>query len=1340
MTSSLWHSYIPHHVAAALLADPEVDPVGREQRFDAVALFVDVSGFTAMSEALAVSGKTGAEELTALLNHYFEPMIDLIQSFGGIIGKFGGDAMTVLFPYEAESQRDVCCRALQCALNMMKAMAGYEAIQTRGGTFTLAMKAGLAYGSLFCTTVGNPEVRLEYIIAGRVLDMCAEAEHHANKGDVIVHDSLLPLLGDVEIKDSHDGFSRVTALLQPASPNPLDPLGELPANLLKLTSAYLHPSIAQRLMQGQASFINEHRKVTVLFVRFENLDYDNDPEVGQKLQSYLSEVIRTIHDFDGYLAKVDMGDKGSKYLVLFGAPIAHQNDVSRALQCAFELRALEGPASRIGINSGFVYCGQVGSSVRQEYTVMGDAVNLTARLMQAAEAGEILVSDSTHHAAIGSFVWEPAKKLTVKGKSEPVRVYTLLGIKERGASNLRETKYALPMVGRQKELQWVKEHLSLALGGQGQIVGITAEPGMGKTRLIDEIIRLALQQGISGYASECLSHGAHSYHVWKDLLRGLFGLDGTWSLQRRLRHLEAQLAGIDPSLVPRMPLLSRLLNLPIPENALTSSMEAKLRKESREALVVDCMRYFSHQQPFLLVLEDCQWIDPLSHDLLVNVARNLSERSILMVLAYRSPDTEWLRPRVTRFGHFREIQLTDFTREEAAQLIGLKLAQFFGTHSSVPVDLLERVTERAQGNPFYIDEMINLIHDRQIDPTDNQALQALELPDSLHSLIISRIDQLNEGIKSTLKVASVIGRVFKENWLAAVYPSLGSAKRVHEQLTTLTQLDLTVPDKIEPELEYLFKHIVTREVAYESLAVATRTMLHERVGNFIEEHYPERLEQYLDLLAYHYSLSANLEKQRDYFRRAGVAAQANYDNEAALSYYQALLRLLPEAEQGIILLNLGQVRQLVGRWAEAEESYRKALRVAGELQERPLLAKSQRALGTLLRSKGNYGETLLLLQEAKTGFETIHDPHSALETLIDIGVLYWLQGDYTQALAYFQQALEEARTRQDALTMCRALGNLGLIYIDQNDHENALAVHEQGLEIAERLQDRMKSNVLIGNLGGFYLKRGKYERALAYYLQSLQAATELGYRQGINISLGNIGNVYLEQGEYDNARACFIKTLQIALEIGDRVGVSLTLFSLALGWVEQDNYEEAVQFIQPAIALARLIDTPYDLCEYLYIYGDMLTQQEDYLHAQEINTQALEMALEVEQEEIQFQAQLQAIRLKYLLGELRPAEAREAFEALGEEGQNERNRAALHYQIWRVVPTLTEHREKVAALYRSLYEESPNIEYQRRYEELTRERLPAPPPLAPLPDIVLRHPPSLDGLLRQVEALLEVST
>jgi class 3 adenylate cyclase len=225
--ATIWQPYIPYHVLDRLISHPNENPIGHDRSMTAVTLFADISGFSAMSEALGQSGKIGTEELTQVLNSYFEPMIALIESYGGIIGKFGGDAMTVLFPYTSENQTDVVQRAVMCALLMQREMTRYTAIQTSAGVFALTMKIGMGIGTVHVANVGDSDHRVEFVIAGRAIDECSDAEHLAERGQVVVQNALLPFLPQVIIVRQYEGFTQISAFEASITAQPLPALPDL---------------------------------------------------------------------------------------------------------------------------------------------------------------------------------------------------------------------------------------------------------------------------------------------------------------------------------------------------------------------------------------------------------------------------------------------------------------------------------------------------------------------------------------------------------------------------------------------------------------------------------------------------------------------------------------------------------------------------------------------------------------------------------------------------------------------------------------------------------------------------------------------------------------------------------------------------------------------------------------------------------------------------------------------------------------------------------------------------------------------------------------------------------
>ncbi|HYF64539.1 MAG TPA: tetratricopeptide repeat protein, partial [Herpetosiphonaceae bacterium] len=965
-----------------------------------------------------------------------------------------------------------------------------------------------------------------------------------------------------------------------------------------------------------AGFINEHRHVVVMFVRFGGFDYDGDPRVSARLQAYFAAVVERIQRYDGYLNKIDMGDKGSKYIVLFGAPVAHEDDAERALRCALELRDLAPGTTAIGVNAGLVFSGLVGSNRRQEYTVMGDPVNLAARLMQAAGHGQIMVGDNARPAG-GGLSWAELPALQVKGKSAPVRVWALEGFGQAAAPTISEPRPRLPLVGREAELALAGERLRQVAGGRPAILGITAEAGMGKSRLGSAVLDQARRHGLAVFAGACQSFGTRTgYLVWHTIWREFFGLDPHGSLAEHAERLGQALARIDRRLLPRLPLLGPPLNLPLPDNEFTGALDGQLRTELTRALLLACLRARSFRQPLLFVLEDMHWSDSLSLDLLEFLARVGDNRPVAFLLIYRPLDGDHPIKRLMRLGHASEISLAEFSPAEAASLIRLKLTQHFGPDQAMPDVLVERINGRAGGNPFFIEELINYIRDRGIDPSDPAALAALDLPNSLHNVIISRIDQLLSEEKITLKVASVIGRLFRASWLWGGYPSLGSPDKVKGRLTTLSELDLTPLDKPEPELEYIFKHITTQEVAYESLALATRTQLHGAIAGFVEQAYPDALEQYVSLLAFHYGRSGDAAKQVAYFRLAADQAKANYANGVAIEYYTRLLPLLPPAERSPVQRELGEVRQLIGQWPEAEADYRQALALAQAHGDESGAAHAQTLLGRLLAQTASHAEALGWLEPARATFERLGDAAGLGKALEHLSFVYSEQGQFAAALEVAERHLALARAQGDSRGIAAALGNLGLVHIQQGNLEQALAAQREALEVATQ-HHYWRGMVLTSNdLARIYWQQGDLYNAILSLQNATSVAHEIDYREAFAFALSNMGLLYSEQGFFDQALACYGHALAIFIEPGAWANALASISNVGLLWMEERDFARAELCYTHGRSIAEKLGTESRLAGLQHYIALLHYEQNHLAQARQANNRALALAKTIQRGDI----------------------------------------------------------------------------------------------------------------------------
>ena len=1198
------HAYIPTDRRFALAQGTNLP-----DQTTGAALFADISGFTPLTEALvkALGARRGAEELTLWLNKIYDALITVIDSYRGSVMSFSGDAVTCWFDdqgienLESLPSSSTALRATACAVAMQAAMSQFAQIEVpKAGTVSLAIKIVVTTGPARRFLIGDPSIQLVDVLAGGTLYRLATGEHLAHSGEVLLGQTTVETLKQqVEVSEwradsqKSERFAVVDKLNVEIE---TDPWPDLSSDALSddQIRPWLLPPVYERLTSGLGEFLTELRPTVALFMRFSGIDYDNDKEAYSKLNTYIQAVQRILARYDSYMLQLTIGDKGSSFYVSFGAPLAYEDDAVRAVAAALELRDLHMDFItdvQIGISQGRTRTGAYGSMQRRTYGALGDDVNMAARLMQNAPSGGALVNQNVRKATDDTFTWEELEPLLVKGKSQPVTVFRLVAKQEQQSIRLHEPRYALPMVGRESELASIAGKLELVLQGKGQIVGITAEAGMGKSRLIAEVIRLARERGMLGFGGECQSYGTStSYLVWQNIWRGFFGLEPAWSTAEQIEALAGQLSKIDTALLPRLPLLGAVLNLQIPDNELTASFDAKLRKESLESLLVDCLRQRSHETQLLLVLEDCHWLDPLSHDLLEVIGRAIADLPVLIVLAYRPPQVDRLfAPRVSQLFHFTEVPLADLPPGEIERLVSFKLGQIYGEQAVLPKALIEQISLRAGGNPFYIEELLNYLHDRNIDPQQPEALAQIELPNSLYSLILSRIDQLTENQKTLLKVASVIGRLFRAAMLWGVYNQFGDLERVRKDLDTLSEMDLTPMDTPEPELAYLFKHILTQEVAYETLPFATRSMLHDQIGHYIESNFQDVLDQYIDLLAYHYEHSENVAKKQEYLLKAGMAAQEDYANTAAISYYRKVLPLLPENQQINVMLKLGQVLELVGEWDEAVEANQQAETLASRLDVVLARARAQRSLAGLMRKQGEYSDAEAWLRRARASYQQIGEDAGVSHVLADIGEIYRLQGKYAEARNFYNESLSltgnivETRDRQ--AVRAHALKGAGTVATWQGDYDLARELNQESLALRRELGDTPGVATLLNNLG--IIARFQHDLTGARQMneESLTLFREIGDRWAVGQLLNNQACVFNDQGEYAEARRLLQESLMIRRELGDKAGLALSLNTLADVVIDEGEFAEARPLLDESLEINRELGDQTAIAYLIEDYG-----------------------------------------------------------------------------------------------------------------------------------------------------------
>ncbi|MBI1881148.1 MAG: AAA family ATPase, partial [Chloroflexi bacterium] len=718
-------AYVPAPVARAIYHQPCVLAEPTARRFPAAVLFTDISGFTPLSELLSQAGPTGAEELTHLINLYFTSMIEIVQNYRGQVVKFSGDALTVLFPVQEISMQLAVRRAGECALTMQAKMGEFANLKTSRGSASLSMKAGISAGEVLECNIGGVAGHWEYVVGGDPLAQVAMAEHHAQPGQVILSQSawqeVQTFFSGTAILDSQ-GFVELDKFLTPLPetlPDTLDwsELEPIEAQIAeKALRCYVPDTVKDRLGE-QSDWLAELRRITVLFVGVGGFDYET-ANAAERLQNLLYASQELVQRFEGSLNKVAVDDKGTVLLILFGAPpFSHEDDIPRAVACALDLQAVaneQGLRMAIGITEGSLFAGPVGAPSRREYTVIGNTVNLAARLMQYGKAGTTLVSQRVKERTGAQFVFESLGQISLKGKTETLTAYLVKG--EQGTQDEFIMRYLLhedTLIGRQAELEQLRPVATEARQGTLRLLFIEGELGLGKSRLVSEVVREWIMSGGVGYGSKCISYGRQTpYQAWREVIAAVCDLTPTLIPPRQLARLAAAIADLDDPpgqlgyWADRLPLLADVLGLEAPENSFTQSISGQLRRNNTFALIEALLRRKAKRHALLILLEDIQWADELSLSLVAYLTKALADTSLLLVLVHRPmPSTDMaLLADIKSMPYVHSIHLEPLSADESLELVEILLGD-----KKLPPGAVDILLDRGQGNPFFIQEITGAI-------------------------------------------------------------------------------------------------------------------------------------------------------------------------------------------------------------------------------------------------------------------------------------------------------------------------------------------------------------------------------------------------------------------------------------------------------------------------------------------------------------------------------------------------------------------------------------------------------------------------------------------------------
>jgi len=894
---------------------------------------------------------------------------------------------------------------------------------------------------------------------------------------------------------------------------------------------YTPPHLAQKILTMRGALEGERKLVTVLFVDVvgsTSLAECLDPEemhaiMGRTLKLMLAEV----HRFEGTVNQF----LGDGIMALFGAPIAHEDHPRRAVHTALSiLKALEplneelertrhlGLKVRQGANTGLVVVGSIGDDLRMDYTAVGDTTNVAARLQQAAPAGQVLISEQTRRLVEGYFRMRPLGELTLKGKAERMEGWEVLSAQvARARIDLEEERGLTPIVGRERELQLLLDAYDKAKSGQGQVVFLTGDPGIGKSRLLLEF-RRRLGSDVAWSEGRALSFG-HSiaFHALIDMLKRSFGIEEADSEATIVERIEGSVLALGEDLRPLIPYVRYLLSVHPGEASVLAMDPQQRRGEIFDALRRLTIRA-SEVSPQVTVYEDLQWIDQATEEYLLHTADSVPTSRCLRIITYR---TGHAHPFGERTYHTR-IALGALSNAASLEMTEAVL----GTNA-LPEELKPLIVRKAEGNPFFVEEVVKSLLElqalRQAEGAYSLAkpIEEVSVPDTIQDVIMARIDRLEEAPKRAAQLGSVIGREFTYRLISRLSDD---SSRTQEALRQLKAVELIYEKATFPETAYVFKHALTQEVAYSSLLLQRRKELHRLVGQAIEEIYPDRLAEHYAVLAHHFARAEAWEKALDYLLKAADRAVKAFATREAIAFYDRALEVAAELGECASQRTLMQIHQargnlyvLLSDFERAHAEGERALSIARNIGDGVAQGAALVGMGLASWLGHKFERALLDAREAIEVGEAVGDPTVLAGGHLTTGLVHEMTGRLEEAERKLDQVIRISRRAGDAANQSWALVFAAEIKGWEADFDEATRLYGEGIRLAR------DHNVLVPQLEGLFMYginltgKGEYRAALAAFEEGLALAERVGDENYTPRYLNSLGWLSFECGDLDRA-------------------------------------------------------------------------------------------------------------------------------------------------------------------------------------------------------------------------------
>ena len=938
-----------------------------------------------------------------------------------------------------------------------------------------------------------------------------------------------------------------------------------------------HPS-SKKTTSSVTPLEGERKHVTVLFsdlTGYTAMSEKLDPEEVKEIMSRIfGEVAQIVTKYEGFIEKF-IGDAA---MALFGVPHAHEDDPVRAIKAASEIHAAVNAISpkveekigqhlemHSGINTGLVVTGDMDME-KGTHGVVGDTINMASRLADLAKPGEIIISLETCQLSAPHFKVKKLKPFTIKGKTQSVSAYRVE--EELGIANLFDasTKQGLTLyTGREHELSVLHSCLEKAVIGKGQFVSVVGEAGVGKSRLFYEFQNSLDKSKVTIWQGHCQSFwSATNYFPFINILRR--GLHRPEEKKSQDVHEIAvsSICAINRQLEKYLPFYLNLLSIPSQEYPLPEHLEGQELKNAFQDAIAALSILQSEKQPLVLILEDWQWVDQASDSALKHIVSVIGAHPLMVVAIYRTTYTSnW-----SNWSYHSPMVLKPLDSLHSKNIV----KSAFGVEH-IPEGLVDLIITRTSGNPLFIEEICHsLIEDNVIEVHEakkailTQSLETLAIPDKVQAIISARFDRLDPDAKETLRIASVVGRKFEQPVLEKIYKGKAPLSKVLEKLKALEMIQQT---RVFPEAEYWFRHALTKEVVYNSLLLQRRKVLHGLVGQIIEELYPDRIEEQVNLLQYHFSMAESWSKAVHYGRlSAEKALKLSQFHEAATMFEHVLECMLQLPEDRLrleaqfdILLQQERLYETLGQRGQQQNIVDKLISLVEPDKDQALLAEIYMRQGDLYTQIGNYGEAERYLNDALANWRALSDALGESRSLRSMGFLRWHQGRYKEAVKCNEEALAIDRQREDLMAIATDLTNLGAVLRNFEDPKRSLKCLEEALRIYETAQKPVKQAFTLYSIANVHREQDAIDLAITGYRQAHEIFEQCHDRLMSSRAVVGIASIYRKQGKVNESLHLYKDVVKVNREINFRQGLAHALRAVGELLLTLNKPQQAVEHL-----------------------------------------------------------------------------------------------------------------------------------------------------------------------------------